>query len=136
MEDVERKYPLIYQNSRNYAARIIQRAWKRYMMRVVFKYFMKCQKEFTENLTPRELSRIYPEVLEVTDSSIPSKIEIKMMGESFPPSLVCRIMFNSTQSIDGKRHLPKWIPLFSSGIEKPVDQRALVAFFLEAINNV
>ena len=125
-------FPLIYKHSRNFAAKMIQKSWKRYMSRIVYKYLLDCSHEFEQNLNARELSRIYPEFLESSDSKMMSKLQIKMQGESFPPCLVCRIISDHAPSIDGRKHSPKWIPLFHSGTTLPLDQKALVRLFLEA----
>lgn len=128
-------YPLIYKHSRNYAAKLIQQTWKKYMAKVTYKYFLQCCKDFEQNLEPKDLSRIYPEFLENSDSKISAKLQIKMQGVSFPPTLVCRVIGKSTPSIGGGRHVPKWIPLFSTGSQDdPINQRALVKFFLEAVH--
>jgi len=131
-DDFSLKYPLVYKHSRNYAGNMIRKAWNRYMARVVYKYLKYCSKEFESTLNPKDLSRIYPEFLESSDSKMMAKLQIRMKGESFPPCLVCRIMSEKTPSIDGLRHSPKWIPLFRAGNVTPVDQKALVHLFLEA----
>lgn len=133
-DEVAVRYPLVYRHSRNYAAKLIQRAWNRYMMRIVFMYLNQCRKEFEETLNPKELSRIYPEFLESSDPRMSAKLRIRMQGESFPPCLVCRIVTDSAPSVDGGRHAPKWIPLYNSGNQAPVDKKALVHVFIEAIH--
>jgi hypothetical protein len=104
------------------------------MMRVVYKYLLDCSKEFERTLTPVDLSRIYPEFLESSDPRLTSKLRIRMQGESFPPCLVCRIVADLAPSVDGGKHAPKWIPLYSAGKIVPVDQKALVHMFIEAIH--
>ena len=131
---IAEKYPLVYYHSRNYAARLIQKSWNRFMIRTVYKYLYQCAKEFSDSLNPKELSRIYPEFLESSDPRMTYKLAIKMQGESFPPCLVCRIISESAPSIDGGRHAPKWIPLFNAGNNVPIDQKALVHLFLEALH--
>ena len=131
---IAEKYPLVYHHSRNYAAKLIQKSWNRFMIRTVYKYLLQCAKEFSESLNPNELSRIYPEFLESSDSRMTYKLAIKMQGESFPPCLVCRIISESAPSIDGGRHAPKWIPLYNAGNVIPIDQKALVHLFLEALH--
>ena len=134
-DDLAFKYPLVYRHSWNYAAKLIRRAWNRYKIRVVYKYLFDCAKEFEETLTPRELARIYPEFLENSDTKMTSKLTIRLQGESFPPCLVCRIVADMTPSVDGKRHAPKWIPLFNPGGGAPVDQKALLHLFIEATHS-
>lgn len=134
-EDISLRFPLVSKHARNYAAHLIQRSWSRYMMRVVYNYLLKCCKEFEATLNPKELSRIYPEFLESSDPRMTAKLRIRMQGESFPPCLVCRIVTDSTPSVDGGKHAPKWIPLFNAGTLTPIDQKALVHIFLEAIHS-
>ena len=130
---VAQKYPLVYKHSRNYAAKIIQKAWNKYMARITYKYLLQCCRDFEQTLSPKELSRIYPEFLESSDSKIKTKLQIKMQGVSFPPCLVCRIISDQTPSVDGKKHSPKWIPLFNAGnSSNAVDQKSLVRLYLEA----
>ncbi|KAK8882108.1 hypothetical protein M9Y10_044748 [Tritrichomonas musculus] len=133
-EDISIRFPLVSKHARNYAAKLIQKAWSRFMMRVVYNYLLQCSREFEATLNPKELSRIYPEFLESSDPRMTAKLCIRMQGESFPPCLVCRIVTESAPSIDGGKHAPKWIPLFNSGTIVPVDQKALVHIFLEAIH--
>ena len=103
-------------------------------MRVVYLYLLKSTQEFELTLSPKELSRIYPEFLEMSDPKMTGKLRIRMKGESFPPCLVCRIDPENAPSIDGGKHTPKWIPLFNSGTETPIDYKALVRLFIEASN--
>jgi hypothetical protein len=131
-EDLAIRYPLVYQHSGNFAAKLIQRAWNRYMMRIVYKFLKGCLEEFEATLTGRDLSRIYPEFLESSDPRMTARVRIRMQGQSFPPCLVCRPITEIAPSIDGGRHAPKWIPLNNAGTVVPVDQRALVHIFLEA----
>jgi hypothetical protein len=126
------RYPIVYRHSSNFAAKLIQRAWNRYMMRVVYKYLLDCLQEFEQNLTAKDLSRIYPEFLESSDPRMTARLRIRMQGESFPPRLVCRIVTELAPSVDGGRHAPKWIPLYNAGTIVPIDQKALVHIFLEA----
>lgn len=133
-EDISVRFPLVSKHARNYAAKLIQKAWSRFMMRVVYNYLLQCSREFEATLNPKELSRIYPEFLESSDPRMTAKLCIRMQGESYPPCLVCRIVTESAPSIDGGKHAPKWIPLFNSGTIVPVDQKALVHIFLEAIH--
>lgn len=133
-EDISIRFPLVSKHARNYAAKLIQKAWSRYMMRVVYNYLLQCSHEFEATLNPKELSRIYPEFLESSDPRMTAKLCIRMQGESYPPCLVCRIVTESAPSIDGGKHAPKWIPLFNSGTIVPVDQKALVHIFLEAVH--
>ncbi|OHT05111.1 hypothetical protein TRFO_27292 [Tritrichomonas foetus] len=128
------RYPLVAKHSCNYAAKLIQKSWSRYMMRVVYTYLLQCSREFEATLNPKELSRIYPEFLESSDPRMTARLRIRMQGESFPPCLVCRIIAESAPSVDGGKHAPKWIPLFNAGTIVPVDQKALVHIFLEAIH--
>lgn len=133
LDELTRKFPLVAKHSKNYAARIIQRAWNKYMARVTYKYLLKCCKDFESTLTPKDLSRIYPEFLESSDPRMSAKLQIRMQGISFPPCLVCRIVSDQTPSVDGKKHSPKWIPLFNSGhSQNSIDQKALVRLYLEA----
>lgn len=133
-EDISVRFPLVSKHARNYAAKLIQKAWSRFMMRVVYNYLLQCSREFEATLNPKELSRIYPEFLESSDPRMSAKLCIRMQGESYPPCLVCRIVTESAPSVDGGKHAPKWIPLFNSGTIVPVDQKALVHIFLEAIH--
>jgi hypothetical protein len=128
------RYPLVYRHARNHAAKLIQRAWSRYMTRVVYKYLFDCSKEFEQTLTPVDLSRIYPEFLESSDPRLTAKLRIRMQGESFPPCLVCRIVAELAPSVDGGKHAPKWIPLYNAGKIVPVDRKALVHMFIEAMH--
>ena len=133
VDEFAQKYPLVYKHTRNYAAKIIQKSWNKYMARVTYKYLLKCCKDFENTLTPKDLSRIYPEFLESSDSKMSAKLQIKMQGTSFPPCLVCRIINEQAPSVDGKKHNPKWIPLFNSGHSpNPIDQKGLVRLYLEA----
>ena len=133
IDEFQLKYPLVYKHTRNYAAKIIQKSWNKYMARVTYKYLLKCCKDFENTLTPKDLSRIYPEFLESSDPKMSAKLQIKMEGTSFPPCLVCRIISDQAPSVDGKKHNPKWIPLFNSGhSSNPIDQKGLVRIYLEA----
>ena len=106
-------------------------------MRVTYRYLKKCLYDFQQTLSPKDLSRIYPEFLESSDSKMSAKLEIKMEGESFPPCLVCRIVETSTQSVDGKSHSQKWIPLFNAGHSSTtIDRKAIAKLFLEAQNQL
>lgn len=134
-DDLAFRYPLVYRHSWNYAAKLIQRSWCRYMMRVVYKYLYECCREFETMLSPKELSRIYPEFLESSDPQITAKLRIRMQGESFPPRLVCRIIADMAPSVDGGKHVPKWIPLYNAGGNSPINRKALVYLFLEANHN-
>jgi hypothetical protein len=87
-------------------------------------------------LTPKDLSRIYPEFLESSDPKMSAKLRIRLQGESFPPCLVCRIVANLAPSVDGGRHAPKWIPLYHAGKAIPVDHKALVHLFLESVHGL
>jgi hypothetical protein len=135
-EDLAIRYPLVARHSGNYAAKLIQRAWKRYMMRIVYMYLLQCSKEFEETLKPTDLSRIYPEFLESSDPRMTAKLRIRLQGESFPPCLVCRILADLAPSVDGGKHFPKWIPLCNAGKIVPVDQKALVHLFIEAAHSL
>ena len=133
VDELAAKYPLVYKHTRNYAAKIIQKSWNKYMARVTYKYLLQCCKDFENTLTPKDLSRIYPEFLESSDSKMSAKLQIRMQGTSFPPCLVCRIISDQAPSVDGKKHNPKWIPLFNSGHSaNPIDQKGLVRLYLEA----
>lgn len=135
-DDLAFRYPLVYKHSWNYAAKLIQRAWNRYMRRVVYKYLYECSQEFEATLTPKELSRIYPEFLESSDPRMVYKLRIRMQGESFPPCLVCRIVADMAPSVDGGKHAPKWIPLYNAGGGAgSIDQKALVHLFIEAMHS-
>lgn len=133
VDDIALKYPLVYKHSWNYAAKLVQRAWKRFMMRVVYKFLLESSREFEATLTPKDLSRIYPEFLESSDPGMSPKLTIRFQGESFPPRLVCRIVADMAPSVDGGRHAPKWIPLFNAGDAGPINQKALVRLFVEAM---
>lgn len=135
-DDLISKYPLVYKHCSNFAAKLIQRGWSRYMMRVVFKYLLSCSREFEELLTPRDLSRIYPEFLESSDPRMSARLQIRLQGVSFPPCLVCRILAESAPSVDGGKHAPKWIPLYHAGKAVPVDRKALVHLFLESVHGL
>jgi hypothetical protein len=135
VEDLSIRYPLVSKHSSNYAAKLIQRAWKRYIMRIVYKFLLQCANEFEETLTPKDLSRIYPEFLESSDPRMTAKLRIRLQGESFPPCLVCRILADLAPSVDGGKHFPKWIPLCNTGKIVPIDQKALVYLFLEAVHS-
>jgi hypothetical protein len=131
-EELPVRYPLVYRHAWNFAAKLIQRTWKRFMMRIVYKFLLDCLREFEATLNARDLSRIYPEFLESSDPRMTARLRIRMQGESFPPCLVCRIVTEVAPSVDGGRHAPKWIPLCNAGAIVPVDQKALVHMFLEA----
>ena len=132
-DDLAIKYPLVYRHSWNYAAKLVQRAWKRFMMRVVYKFLLDSAHEFEQTLTPKDLSRIYPEFLESSDPGMSPKLTIRFQGESFPPRLVCRIVADMAPSVDGGKHATKWIPLFNAGDAGPINQKALVRLFVEAM---
>jgi hypothetical protein len=134
--DVLIRYSLVYRHAWSHAAKLIQRAWSRYMTRVVYKYLLDCSKEFEQTLTPVDLSRIYPEFLESSDPRLTARLRIRMQGESFPPCLVCRIVADLAPSVDGGKHAPKWIPLYNAGKIVPVDRKALVHMFLETVHGL
>jgi hypothetical protein len=131
-EDLPVRYPLVYRHAWSFAAKLIQRTWRRQMMRLVYRFLLGCLREFEATLTARDLSRIYPEFLESSDPRMTARLRIRMQGESFPPYLVCRIVTDVAPSVDGGRHAPKWIPLCNAGAAVPVDHKALVHMFLEA----